>query len=727
MGGGALIWMPAAAQQNHAAANWAAPHTRFHRPRPGDLTVTAIGARVVVRGQAASTELTLVFKNPTRVALEGKALLPVPRGVTLKSFSMEGTSGKTEAELVPRREARRIYDEIVRNLKDPAILEFAGLGAVKTGIFPVPPGGEVKLRMIYEQLLTADGDRLDYLLPRSESLTNGGPGWTIELDWKDARGIRALYCPSHEITLKRHSQKKVSFRLAGKINPGPLQVSVLTKSSEKAVATVLSHAEKDDEGYFLMLISPPAPPADAPRLKREVTVVMDRSGSMAGEKLEQARAAATQVLGGLEDGEFFNLITYNEAVERFAPAPVVLDRKTRAQAHDFLKRFRVSGGTNIHGALEAALTQPTRENFLPMILFLTDGFPTIGETSEKKIRTSLAKINNGKRRIFTFGVGVDVNTPLLSRLADDSRAVATYVLPGEDVEVKVAGVFRRLSGPVLSAPRLEVKDAPGRVTDLLPSQLPDFYEQDQIVIFGRYHGKESLQFILRGHNGSGEESDQFDFKPRPKKRTNFIPRLWATRKIAVLTEAVRDLGADSSLLGLSGNATDLADPRFRELVDEIVRLSTEHGILTEYTAFLAREGEVFNSRVEQNRIAADHFAGRALKTRSGASGVNQEMNLWKSKDAASVDKRNRYVNEDLREESVTKVQQVGRKTFYARGQDWVDAEAAALPASRATPLEIGSPEFFKIVDRLVALDEQSLLALGPNTHLVVEGKLYQLR
>lgn len=158
-----------------------------------------------------------------------------------------------------------------------------------------------------------------------------------------------------------------------------------------------------------------------------------------------------------------------------------------------------------------------------------------------------------------------------------------------------------------------------------------------------------------------------------------------------------------------------------------MRLSTEHGILTEYTAFLAREGEVFSSRVQQNEIAADNFVGRALQQRSGAGGVNQEMNLWKSKSAGSVDKQNRYVNSELQEEAVTKVQQVGRKTFYARGQSWVDAEAAHTPSVQAIPIEIGSPDFFKLVDRLVALDQQSALALGANTHLVIDGKFYLLR
>lgn len=728
LGGGALIWMPAQAQNPVRHSPWIIPHVHFrHRPQPQGLGVDGIEVNTEVRGQIATTEMLLTFKNPGSRAVEGKALLPVPGGATLKSFSMEGGSLKTEAKMLPREEARRIYDEIVRNLKDPAILEFAGLGAVQTGVFPVPAGKEVRLKMVYEQLLVAEGDRLDFVLPRSEALSQGGPSWKINLEWRDARGIRTLYSPSHEISVKRHSPRKVSFQLSGRVNPGPLQVSVLVKESEDAVASVLSHSEDKESGYFLMLVSPPAPPKGKARMKREVTLVIDRSGSMAGEKLKQARAAASQVLGGLDDGELFNVITYNESIDSFSPVPLELNGKTREQARSFLGKFRVSGGTNINSALSAALSQPCQKGYLPMVLFLTDGLPTIGETSEKTIRNSMAKLNGGKRRVFTFGVGVDVNTPLLSRLADDSRAVATFVLPGEDVELKVAGVFRRLSGPVLNAPKLEVKDGPDRMSDLLPFSLPDFYEQDQVVILGRYHGNKPMQLVLRGHDGTGARAYTFEFKPKAGRRTTFIPRLWATRKIAVLTEALRDLGADSALQGLSGNQVGSADPRFKELVDEIVRLSTEHGILSEYTAFLAREGEVFNSRFQQNEIAANNFVGRALRERSGAPGVNQEMNLWKSKAAGNVDKWNRFVNEDLQEESVNKVQQVGTKTFYAKGRQWVDAEAANNSKIQATPVAIGSPEFFKLVDRLVGLNQQGTLALGANIRILVDGKLYQLK
>lgn len=726
-GGGAFLWAPVRGHEVPPPRHphWVVPHVR--RLAPGPLQVTEMEARVEIKGQVATTELFLTFHNPEGRMMEGRALLPVPAKAALKSFAMEGASGKFEAKLLPREEARRIYDEIVSRLKDPAILEFAGLGVVRTGVFPVMPGKSVRLRMVYEELLDREGDRVDYVLPRTQAISEGAPPWKISVEWTDKEGIRTLYSPSHALTPSRVSGKKVTFELKGRINPGPLQVSILKRRSKDAVAGFLSHPEKEDEGFFLMLLSPPEVDESKPRLKREVTLVIDRSGSMAGLKLRQVRVAARQILGGLEDGERFNLITYNEAVEVFAPEPVRLNEQVRTDAGQFLDRVRVSGGTNIHDALKAALSQGTAEGFVPMVLFLTDGLPTIGETSEVRIRESAVAANSGRRRIFTFGVGVDVNTPLLSRLADDSRAIPTFVLPGEDVEVKVARTFRRLSGPVLARPRLEVQGAPGRVSDLLPSELPDFFSDDQVVVAGRYFGKERMPFVLTGSDGHEEKSYRFAFQPTEKRTADFVPRIWATRKIAVLTEALRDLGADVSLQGLAGTAPGVSDPKVRELVDEIVRLSTEHGVLTEYTAFLARDGEVFNTRAAQNEQAAANYVDRALKERSGNAGVNQDLNLKKWKAAGNADKFNGWVNEDLKEETVTRVQQVGRKTFYARGKEWVDAEAAGDSRRQATPLEIGTPEFFQIVDRLVALNQQSALALGPTTRVMVDGTLYQLR
>ena len=704
-------------------------------PRPlSPVEVRAIDATVRIEDQIARTTLTITFFNPAGQQQEGQVLLPVPMGAALKSFAMEGANREFKARVLPKDEARRIYDRIVAQSKDPAILEFAGHGAVDSSVFPIPARSECKLRLTYEELVPADMDRLDYVLLRSES-PDYRVKWNIDVKWALKGGIATAYSPTHEISPARIA-KGFRAKLGGRIAPGPFRLSVLRRKKKGAVASFLTHPEEGrDGGHFLLLIVPPERDESAPALKREVTVVIDRSGSMAGEKMDQARAAAAQVVEGLEEGEFFNLIIYNEAVEPFAEKPVIVNRENLMRARKFIEAIRVSGGTNIHGALQEAIAQPVRKGIVPIVLFLTDGLPTIGETSEKRIREKVRDSNRNRRRIFTFGVGVDVNTPLLSRLADDSRATATYVLPKEKVEVKVASVFRRLSGPVLSVPRLKVvtrdgKPVPHRIDDLVPHQLPDFFSSDQIIVTGRYRGSEPLEFRLTGDDGERRRKFTFAFRPG-EKRNPFVPRLWAMRKIAVLTEALRDLGADSALNGLTGDNVDRNDPRVKELVNEIVRLSTEHGILSEYTAFLALEGEVFRPEERRAALAAGNFDQRALKTRSGKLSVNQDLNLWNQKQRGTLNPSNEYVNGELEVERVANVAQFSDMAFFKRGNEWVDASltlaekgGAALPVREIT---VDSAEFKGVVDKLVAKHRQSCLALGGSLELVVDGTRYRVR
>lgn len=735
-GGGVLFWLPRGFGHEVAGLHhvpWLMPHVRpWPGPRPwpppwsGEpVNVERIDAEVEIADQVASTCLVIEFRNPGPALREGQVVLPVPAGAMLREFTLEGAGTAVTAQLLPKDEARRIYDEIVGRLKDPALLEFAGTGAVRSSVFPVPPGGAARLRMRYEEVLENDEGRIDYVLPRSESPEVKVP-WTIRLRWHSKDGLAGVFSPSHEIEKERMAGGGWSARVTDASTPGSFRLTATPPAAGGGVAaSLLSHADpRGDGGWFLLLLTPPARAA-AKSKRREVTLVMDRSGSMAGEKIEQARQAALQVLEGLEDGERFNLIVYHEAVEQFAPQPVEVTRDSIRQARGFLGRVRVSGGTNIHGALKAAVGQAAAPGFVPIVLFLTDGLPTVGETSETRIRAEIAGWNAARRRIFTFGVGTDVNTPLLSRLAEDSRATASFVLPREAVELKVAAVFRRLAGPVLERPVLSTlrRDggvAPGRTSDLIPAQLPDLFESDQLTLAGRYSGKGALRFRLEGQGDGGARTFSFEFRPGRGPQP-FVPRLWATRKIAVLTDALRDLGS-------TGAPPDPNDPRVKELVSEIIRLSTEHGVLSDYTAFLARDGMVFQPAARQQSAAGHALYSRAVQERSGAGAVSQETNLWRQKGAERVDPSNRHLNARLVEERVEGVQQVADKAFYRRGDEWVDAVVIQQgePADSRT-VDIGSKEFHAVVDQLVAEGRQSCLALGPGLRVQAGGRNYLVR
>jgi Ca-activated chloride channel family protein len=655
----------------------------------------------------------------------------VPDGAAIHSFLFEGSSSEPTAQLLPREEARRIYGDIVRKLRDPALLEFAGYSLVRSSVFPVPAGGTQRVRLVYDQVLPAEGGRIDYLLPRSESLEVDVP-WEVAVDVKAKSPLATLYSPSHLVETRtldpRHAV--VRTRPEASREPGPFRLSVLLQRDTLAASLFAYPDPKIGGGYFLLLAGLP-PYAEAARaaLKREVTIVLDRSGSMAGPKMDQVRNAALQVIEGLAEGEAFNVIDYATAVSLFAPKPVVENADTAKQARAYLEALHPIGGTNLHDALVEALRQEPVPGTLPIVLFLTDGLPTVGQTSEAVIRDLVEKVNPHRRRVFTFGVGDEVNAPLLDRIAEASRATSTYVRPGEDVEVAVGRVFQRLYGPVLADGKLLTVDEKGApvsdvVRERIPEAVPDLFEGDQLVVLGQYRGAGPLRFRLEGNVLGEHRSFAFTLGLESATTRNaFVPRLWAARRIAFLVDQIRQSGAAVPGRPLRPDETPLTDPKYAELVDEIVRLSAEWGILSEYTAFLAREGTELSDWGALEDQVRRELEGKAIAERSGAGAVERAQNLARAKGQERLDYRNQLDTKLARVE-LAPVQQASDRALFRRGNRWFDGSIVGARAATSVDrtIEFGTPEFERLLDRLVAENRQSLLSVRGEILLHLDGR-----
>ncbi|HUW31317.1 MAG TPA: VIT and VWA domain-containing protein [Planctomycetota bacterium] len=700
--------------------------------------ITGVTVGVVIVDQAATTTMDVAIANRTGRAQEAEMLVPVPDAAALRGFSFEGAAAEPTAELLPKEKAKGMYESIVAKVRDPALVEFAGYNLIRTSVFPVPANGTQKVRITYDHLLQADGNRVDYFLPRSESLTVNVP-WEISVKIKSKQAITAVYSPSHNVVTANQSRREVAVRLAAgaSTEPGPFILSYLVESGSVTASLMAYPDAKIGGGYFLLLAA--VPPAEAAgngagrAVGREVTLVIDRSGSMAGQKMEQVRAAALQVIDGLFDGEYFNVIDYSGSVASFAPAPVVRNEKNIDDARHYIRGLAPGGGTNIHDAIAEALRQKPAHGLLPVVLFLTDGLPTVGVRDEVAIREAAVKGNAHSRRIFTFGVGYDVNAPLLNHLATNSRAVSTFVLPQENVEDKISQVYRRLTGPVLASPKIESLDSNGavstrRVAEVQPGMLPDLFEGDKLVLLGRYSGDEPLRFRLSGEYRGTARAFEFTFHLNSASvRNSFVPRLWASRKVGFLVDQIRQAGANVKLPATA--APSVTDPRMKELIDEIVRLSTEFGILTEYTAFLATEGTDLAQPDEVIRQATSNLANRAYRDRSGIGAVNQDMNGNFQRSQVYDNRRNGYFDRNMNRVQVTTVQQVSDRAFFQRGNRWIDSRAAhsaadgkAADAAFARTIAFGSPEYFRLVDQLVNENRQSVLSMSGEILLNLDGE-----
>ncbi|MFV1964732.1 MAG: hypothetical protein ACC628_04875, partial [Pirellulaceae bacterium] len=307
---------------------------------------------------------------------------------------------------------------------------------------------------------------------------------------------------------------------------------------------------------------------------------------------------------------------------------------------------------------------------------------------------------------------------------------ATFVLPGEDVELKVSGVFKRLAGPVLADPKISVVGedggpAPGRVRDLIPDRLPDLFDGEQLVLLGQYVGEKPLSFRLRGNYLGSRRNFKFRFGlNKSTVRNSFVPRLWAQRKIGILVDAIRSSGADPRNV-----ASSRVEPRIKELVDEIVRLSTEFGILTEYTAFLAREGTDLAQHEDVAAEAWRNLDHRARQTRSGLGSVNQDLNSLAQKGTSQLNYRNAYFDANMNRVQISSVQQVADRAFYRKGNRWTDSRIVGEEGSEQPQriVEFGSPEFMTLARQLADQNRQGAIMMRGEVMLVVDGERILVR
>lgn len=701
------------------------------------VVVPQVTALVKIHNTRAETELKFSCQNIGQETLQAPIVVPLPTnaqdlkttpGVDQKNNPVPGG----QSALVSAEDALPVWQNLAKQLADPAPLEFCGHPLLKSSPVYLPPGESQSVIMQYGMTCPTDAGRVDYVLPRSESVQYAVP-WSVAVDVRCDQPIATVYSPSHKLETKRLSANSLQVKMdeADANQPGGFWLSYLIDQGGLS-ATLFTQPDDttpEADGTFLFLAGVPALPKDGKGIPRELTLALDRSSSMQGKKLEQVRAAATQVLKSLDDGESFNIITYNDKITTFAEKPVKKTTETFDAACKFIEAVEPRGGTNLHRALEESIKQQPTPRTLPIVLFFTDGLPTVGETSELTIREVIAKQNPHGQRIFTVGVGVDVNTVLLDSIAKSSRAQPTFVLSTENIKAKVSEVFQSLESPVLADAVLTIQSKANqtdakRVRDVFPNPLPDLFQDDHMVVLGRYHGTEPLTFEVTGNYLGNEKTFAFTFPLQDQPAYPFVSRLWATQKIAALVEEIRKSGANADPYDILINPKQ--DPKLKSQAEEVLKLTTRYGILTEYTAFLAKDGELNPS--QQLDMAYRNFDERAVKTRVGLSSVNQSVNNTALQREYSLNRGNYYWNANMEREAVPNVQQLGNGAFFLRGNTWVDGRLIGDPnIAPDNVITFGTREHQKLLDRLVENGEHAPLSLGGNVLMEIDKKPVLIR
>ncbi len=713
------------------------------QPLPNALPVKSIKLDVKINGQVATTHVEQVFRNDTPYTLEGTYFFPIPETASIVEFAIWENGKRLSGEVRTKEEARRIYDAIVRTQRDPGLLEYAGKDLFQASIFPIPPNSDKKLELTYSQVLKAESGTVAYRYPlgTGRNLWNqprpmidddsvrrnmpqqkfGTVSGTVEIVAKQA--LRNIYSPSHSIETKRKGETGANISFETSNNDKDFQMFYGLSDKDFGMS-LLTYRETGKDGFFLLQLSPKDSVSEKELVNKDIVFVLDTSGSMADEgKMEKARSALLFGIRNLREGDRFNVINFASEEHLMESGLISADSNGKKRGEEFVKKLQPTGGTNINDAMLAAMRQFNSTERPKMLVFMTDGLPTVGESNVDRIIANVEKGKFQNVRLFTFGVGYDVNTTLLDKLASNNSGVSDYIEPKEDLEVKVGNFFTKVNSPVLTDLDLDFGNVQ---TDLVyPRKLTDLFKGSQITLIGRYKNERDLKDItlrLKGKNGSESRSfnyENLDFPMRAEDNT-FLPRLWATRRVGWLMEQIRSNGEQT------------------ELRNEVVELGTKYGIVTPYTSYLATDGS-------ENRMSIDGVdtsrsnSGTSLSARqisqlprsnpsmakptpsSGASAVKDSKKAREKSEAITLEEDK---NDDEVKAMAKTVRKVGVKTFYLENGVWVDSEFNEKSEKSETEIKAFSDEYFALVK--ADKDIAQYLALGERVVIVWKGKVYRI-
>lgn len=682
---------------------------------PDWLKITHHHVDVTIENQIARTSVDMAFVNDGMGLAEGTFIFPLPRDAAVDTLIMYINDVPIEARILAADEARSIYDAIVRQYRDPALLEYLGSGAVQANVFPIPPGEMRRIVISYSQALEVDNGLLHYVYPMNTTqLTSRRliERMSISVQVNSADPISVVYSPSHPIAISRASDER-SFRAGFERNlflPDQDFSLFYGIANETISLNLLTYRESAAaDGFFMLLVQPPLQLPETQIVPRDLIIVLDQSGSMSGPKWTQAQAATRYVLENLNERDRFNVILFSTGWRLFSEGlePVSAAR----EAIDWVEGQLAEGATDINGALMTALAMADAER-PTTILFITDGLPTEGVTRAEDILANLSAAAGPNVRIFNFGVGDDVDTFLLDAIARDFRGSSSYVRPSERVDEAVASLYNRIGAPVLTDVQLTIDGV--RVDSLYPAApLPDLFAGTQLTIVGRYRdGAENARIELSGMVEGERQTyiyDGLSFRTRAGGES-FIPRLWATRRIGDLLNTIRLNGENP------------------ELIDSIISLSVRYGIITPYTSFLIEEDDILTQTGRDRAAAAFEAQAHGLTAAASGAAAVAAADTFGSMAAAEAPAplvMPTMAAPGMGDQAAPGVmmQLVEDRTFILRDGVWTDT--AFDPETMTTETVIFlSDEYFALIEARPGLIP--FFALGDRVIVVYDGVAYEV-
>ena len=662
--------------------------------RPGEqvppLSVKYHRVKVEIVDQVAKTSVDQVFVNHFGRDIEGTYIFPVPEGASVSDFAMFIGNERVQGEILDSREARRIYEDIVRRMRDPGLLEYMGRNLFRARVYPIPANGEKRVQISYTEVLKAENGLVKYLYPLNTERFSRDPLTDVSIAVRVESRVPLvnIYSPSHKVSVRKEGEGLARVGYEDKDVRPDKDFLLYYSLSKDDVGLSFMNWEGPEGRTFMLLASPRFAAPGEKVVDKNVVLVLDSSGSMSGAKIRQVKEAARFILNHLDRRDEFTLVDFDDGVTAFSEALVPASAENVGRALKFVDAIEDSGGTNINDALLAALARMRDGERPSYVLFLTDGLPTVGTTETADILRNLAKANERRSRIFVFGVGDDVNTELLDRIASDHRGASVYIGESEDLEAALSSFYEKISSPLLADLAVEFKGI--ETSQVYPRVLPDLFKGSQLVLVGKYSGDGPVSVVMTGK--AGREGKRFVLESRPltgSDKFSFLPRLWATRRIGYLLEEIRLQGQN------------------KELVDEIRRLALKYGIVTPYTSFLVTEKERLT--IDAAAPAAQEAIVSNQVTGVGAIKAAKATQAFKLEDRAAQVTSERILYKD-------------DKTFYLKDGVWTDSEF--LEGASTIDIKFNSDEFYRLLTDKPAIAKY--LSAGRNLIVVFDGVNYRI-
>lgn len=675
-------------------------------PRPlSQISIKYHHVQVRIDHQLATTNVDQVFYNPNSYPVEGMYIFPLPVDATVSKFVLWVDGEPVSGNVLDAGEAREYYERVVQQSRDPALLEYIGRGAVQMRIFPIPPKGERRIALEYQQVLTAENGLIRYIYPLNTEKFSAEPieSVMISVEIQSDQPVRAVYSSSHAVSINRESEKRVRVSYeASRVRPDTDFALYYSIGDSEAFHLFSFRDPKDTgdpDGFFMVLLAP-SPGTNEEVVGKDVLLVLDRSGSMEGEKFHQAKTALRYILSHLNEKDRFYILSFSSDIEAYSSRLSPIDETDKAMY--WVDHLSASGSTDINRALLETLSvvDPERPAYL---IFLTDGLPTEGVTDSEKIIANVSGSIPGNVRLFTFGVGYDVDTYLLDVLAQENHGLSVYVKPEEAMDEILSGFYSRISDPVLTDLTIDFGEL--STYDVYPTPLPDLFSGGQIVIVGRYRLGGTTNVTLEGRVNSEPKSFRYtgqvfavDSRGTAGAMTG-LPRLWATRKIGYLLRKIRLEGPDE------------------ETIEQIIKLSIRYGIVTPYTSYLVTEPMPLGAET-QDQISREAYEQMQLMPSALPSG---QAAVEKAAEQGAMTQAE--VPLPVPDQAGQMVRNIGAKTYVYQNDIWVDT---SYDPQTMKPRQIPflSPDYFVLAQSRPEV--AAALSLGERVIVLIDGIAYQI-